>query len=194
MLILKLLEVEVRRCLRLKQGIAICKCVSLDRMRKQTRLRVALCFLAMGGWTASFVPRPVAGEVAKVMVVLPAIIADRAMAASQEAVQVPTSPPKTLFPAVTVENLVFTAGVSFLSITATVLVPFFGRYNDKNDLQFQTLGKKVDDINTTLSKQVDDINTTLSKQVEDINTKLDVVIAAALIGAGAAGSFFLFKT
>ncbi|CAE7548154.1 CAT9 [Symbiodinium pilosum] len=145
-------------------------------MQKRTRLRVALCFLAMGGWTASFVPRPVAGEVVKVMVVLPAFIADQAMA--QEATRPPTSPP-TGFPAFNVETAVYTAGVSFLSIVGSTLVQsFFGRFNDKNDLQFQALGKQVDDVKTKLGKFED---------------KLDVVIASALISVGAAGSFFLFK-
>ena len=55
---------------------------------------------------------------------------------------------------------------------------FFGRFNDKNDLQFQALGKQVDDVKTKLGK---------------FDDKLDVVIASALISVGAAGSFFLFK-
>ena len=50
----------------------------------------------------------------------------------------------------------------------------FCRFNDKNDLHFQALGKQVDDIKTMLGK------------LED---KLHV----ALIAVGAAGSCFLFK-
>ena len=77
------------------------------------------------------------------------------------------------------ETAVYTAGVPFLLIVGSTLVQsFFGRFNDKNDLQFQALGKQVDDVKTKLGKFED---------------KLDVVIASALISVGAAGSFFLFK-
>ena len=72
------------------------------------------------------------------------------------------------------ETAVYTAGVSFLSIVGSTLVQSFCRFNDKNDLQFQALGKQVADIKTMLGK------------LED---KLHV----ALIAVGAAGSCFLFK-
>ena len=54
------------------------------------------------------------------------------------------------------------------------------------NLQFQALGKQVDDIKTKLVKFED--------KLEQVITRSDVVIAAALLSLETAGSFFFFKT